>query len=78
MTQPQGVQAMLVASCRNPLPLHLASLCLLLQNNLLWSLHFAPVGLEGLSNHPHFTEEELKAPTEEVPKLWSPQGWCQS
>ena len=47
--------------------------CLLLQNNSLWSLHFAPVGLEGLCNHPVFTEEEPKAPTDEGSKLGSPR-----
>lgn len=73
MTQPQAVQAMLVASRGKPPPLRRASLCLLLQNNLLWSVHFAPVRLEGLCSHPHFTKEEPKAPTDEGSKLGSPQ-----
>lgn len=48
---------------------HHASLSLLLPDNLLWSLHFAPVGLEGLCNHPVITEKESKAPTDDQSKL---------
>lgn len=65
MAQPQAVQAVPVA------PWKLLSVHFLLQHDLLWSLHFAPVSLEGLQIL-FFSEEEPKGPGDGASKRGSP------